>query len=67
MDATPSVDVEGEVTEMAAAPNIGTSKTAGTAVGVTKVDVAYYHQDNLLLKVDWINDLEILQLNLCDA
>lgn len=45
-------DVNEEVTKMPKEPRDGVSETKGTALRVTKIDVAHYHHENMLLRVN---------------
>lgn len=44
---------------MVTAPSISTSETKGRAVRVTNFDVARYRHEDLLLRVNQIDDSEI--------
>lgn len=55
----PTAGVNGEVADLATAPDDGTSETTCTALWVKKFDVADYRHEDLLLKIDQIDDLEI--------
>lgn len=58
-DVPRPVNVEGRVTEMATAPNVGTSESTDKAVRVVIFDIAHYWFENLHIKVNQINNREI--------
>lgn len=59
----PPADVEEEVTPVPTTPSDGAPRTTGTAVRVNKFVVARYRHENLLVRVNQINNPEI---PLCD-
>lgn len=52
---------------MLAAPSNGASETTGTTVEATKFGVAHYRQEDVLIRVDLINDLEIALRKISDG
>lgn len=55
----PPANVKEDVTQVVTAPSDGSSKTRDTAALVTKDDVAQYRNEDLFLRVNPINNLEI--------
>lgn len=62
-----SADFKWEVTEMVALLNDGAFATKGTTVPIKKFHVAPYCHEDLFLKVNLINDPEILLIDISDG
>lgn len=60
-------DVIEEVIPMPTGSSDGASETTGTALQVTKIDVAQYHHENVLPKVNQINEPDIALHDISDA
>lgn len=52
-------NAEVEVTEITSSPKDGVSETTGTALQVTKLDVAHYRHEDWLFWVNQTNNFEI--------
>lgn len=63
----PPANLEGHVTQVATELSDGVIETTGTAVRVTKFDVAHYLHKNLILKLNQICKPEILLHNKIDG
>lgn len=66
-NVSPSEDVKSEVTEMMTTSNDGAIKTTDTVVGLTKLGVAHYRYEKLLLRVNQICVLETFLNHVRDA
>lgn len=59
MELPLSVNVEGETTQVATAPSDGGSETTDTAVRLKKVDSSYCGHQDLLSRLNLLDDSEI--------